>query len=295
MKKLTYLLLTLIMFIPFSVFAFDDYLLPDTIGTSEGVNFIYNGDYTYYAYVNSDVELLTLNYDFGSYSLVQGSNIMVIDGFNTIQKIRVYMAGDNTEMCNPEICSSSVITFNVTKDSPNNADLKLKDLEVAGFDINFSNNTTKYEVTVPNKTESVYVYADYESSVNVIGTGIIDLNEKGDTEIKVRINNTREEKIFTIVVKKKNPYLIFYIIIVLLIAALIGTVIYFINKSKKSIKVGDIKGALNNLDLSKTTIKSEKKEEVPAYEQPITEESLKSGILSPRTMMAPDEDKKENK
>lgn len=287
MKKLKYLLLSLIMFMPFVVKALDYESLPDTISTEQGLNFVYNGAGNYFLYVSNDVSRLDANYDFGLNTFVVGSNTMIVDGFNSVHKIMVYYPPVDGETCNEETCEKLIVTLNVTKESDKDSVVKLNDLEVAGFDINFSNKKTDYVVYVPTWTDSVYVYADYDDALSVSGTGIIDLEKKGSTKIEVYVHNTITDKTFTITVKKRNPYIVFYVIIALLIAAIIGIVIYFMNANKKIVKVGDIKNVLDKIEVPK---KDEKKDDVPAYEQPIANENLKSGILTPRNMILPEEE-----
>ena len=64
------------------------------------------------------------------------------------------------------------------------------------------------------------------------------------------------------------------------------------NANKKIVKVGDIKNVLDKIEVPK---KEEKKEDVPAYEQPIANENLKSGILTPRNMILPEEETTDKK
>lgn len=110
----------------------------------------------------------------------------------------------------------------------------LTNLYIVGYPIEFDRKNRHYTIDVPYDLNELYIMANTYDNYTIDGTGVVKLNEKGTTELKVvvkkdnYINNT-----YTIKVRKTYKNIIWYVITGTLFFALIAVIIMsYVSKKK---------------------------------------------------------------
>lgn len=309
MKKLFYILITLMVFIPLSfvkALDYEDYL-PSSINTSEGV-VLYPDEDGYVATVDGTYS--ELNLVLGTYSnvIVEGSSKFILDNGYNEQKVRFYIVEEDSGIssCDINSCPEYVVAkLKVYRISKDGEGVGLEDLKVVGADLKFLKENEHYTVEVPSNMDEIYIEATPSSeSSKVTGTGVIKLDKKV-TSVTINVENAFfGNKTYTVNIRKKSINTLYIVIIALLVIGFIAYFIYSKKSSLKTINKNDLKSDLNSIDKEKimkgVIINPEKKEEKEApkvQETPPQEEkkeesvasNLGSNLVQARPMITPEE------
>ena len=284
MKKFKYVLFLLIMLVPVYVNALDLSILPYEIKTNEGVSF-YNYDDKFVAYVSEEYYELNLNTSNVSGFDVVGNTNIILNSDTTIQNFRFVNKEETGE--------SIVIPFVAYKQGPGNQSIVLTDLEVVGYDLKYNSEKTDFVVNVPSNIDKVYINAVKEGNFTTVsGDGLVELNDK-KTKVQVVVeNNTLGSNTYTITIVKKNKLIGIIIAFVAAFLVSTGVLLYFFRKYQDKFSHVDpdiLKANVKQIDVDEIIKQNAEKKKNNIND--VSNETIKPGVLTPRTLI-PEEDKK---
>lgn len=178
---------------------------------------------------------VTVNYDTENVNVeaISNPNLTVIGG-----GVRTLAVGKNIVelILRNELNQSATVQVIITRpEDTNDYSTYLTDLKVVDYDFKFNKDTLEYTVYIPSTVKEIYVIAKSDNvDVSIMGDGLHSL-EKGNNEIYVKVQyGDKAETDYVIHVKRSYSSVIMWGVIALLSGGLIGTIIYFSMKMKKT-------------------------------------------------------------
>lgn len=178
---------------------------------------------------------VTVNYDTENVNVEASANpnLTVIGG-----GVRTLAVGKNIVelILRNELNQSATVQVIITRpEDTNDYSTYLTDLKIVDYDFKFNKDTLEYTVYIPSTVKEVYVIAKSDNvDVSIMGDGLHSL-EKGNNEIYVKVQyGDKAETNYVVHIKRSYSSIIMWGVIALLSGGLIGTIIYFSMKMKKT-------------------------------------------------------------
>ena len=110
----------------------------------------------------------------------------------------------------------------------------LNNLYIVGYPIEFDKRNRHYTIDVPYDLNEIYIMANAFENYSIEGTGIVNLNKKGTTEINIVVKKDNYiSNTYVIKVRKTYKNILWYVITGSLFVALIAVIIIsYISKKK---------------------------------------------------------------
>ncbi len=256
--------------------------LPETIGTSEGVEFTNDGT-GYYAYTPYEKDTLHLDVKLPEYLKVEGNTSFILNNGVTIFNIKITQTFE-AEEGGEDYVESLIVPFTVTRQNTDPVNRLLEDLQVVGYDIVYDKKNDTYKAYVPSNIKNAYVYVKTNGNATLVrGGGLVSLDEKS-TSVKVMlVNPSYSDETYNITIIKKN-YTLRTILIVSFIALVIIIFILVLFKRYRD-KVAIANPNSLNKGLGDINVDSIIKDAKSKEMNNISNENLENGVLTPRPLI----------